>query len=107
MRIIIGQNCCSKPRGSDVYGRAAPQRGTRAVFVSGFYLPTREGREGATEEVYSLSNRKTNYKGLSGCTGEQPGNLCPNLLFPNPINFLLDFVSSRFRGQNCRIFVCS
>lgn len=62
-----------KASGVDVYGRAAPQKGTRAVFVSSFYLQTQEGKEGETEKVYSFSNKETNYKGLSNCLGNSQG----------------------------------
>lgn len=102
-----------KASGVDVYGRDAPQKGPCAVFVSSFYLQTQEGKEGETEKVYSFSNKETNYKGLSNCLGNSQRifveTFCSKILF-----FFLPFSKStrwlcvsRFKGQNCRIFVCS
>lgn len=60
-------------------------------FCLQFHLPTQEGKEaeGRTENVYSFSNKETNYNGLSNCMGNSRGIFSQKPFVPNPIKFTL------------------
>lgn len=58
-------------------------------FSLQFHLPSQEGEEGETKDVYSFSNKETNYKGLSNCMGNSQEIFLEKAFVPNPINFTL------------------
>lgn len=60
-------------------------------FCLQFHLPTQEGKEGrgGPQNVYSFSNKETNYNGLSNCMGNSRGIFSQKPFVPNPIKFTL------------------
>lgn len=59
-----------------------------------------------TENVYSLSNKETNYKGLSNCVGNSQEILLKNLLFQTPALITLD-LGLVYNGSNLQDIFCA